>query len=286
MKELCDIGSVKALLGSYGFRFSRSMGQNFLIDPTVPERIAALSGADESHAVLEIGPGVGALTACLAPLAGSVTAVELDRDLAPILQKTLSDFKNVRIIQGDILKLDLAALAADMAPLTPMVCANLPYNITTPVLTALLDSGLFSSVTVMVQREVARRICAEAGSPDYGAFSVFCAYHARPLLLFDVPPESFIPAPKVWSSVVRMDVSAPPVPIEDEQHFFRTVRAAFAQRRKTLANSLQTGFSGIPRERLTEIIVSLGHDPRVRGEALTLADFAALSEALKHEAGA
>ena len=281
MRELCDAGYVKALLGSYGFRFSRAMGQNFLIDYSVPQRIAAESGADQSSAVVEIGPGVGALTACLAPLAGSVTAVELDRDLAPILKKTMSGFPNVRIVQGDILKLDLAALCAELEG-TPMVCANLPYNITTPVLTALLGSRQFRSVTVMVQREVARRICAGAGTPDYGAFSVFCTYYTRPRLLFEVPPESFIPAPKVWSAVVRMDAADPPVPVADEALFFRTVRAAFAQRRKTLANSLQTGFS-IPKERLTEIIVSLGHDARVRGEALGFEELAALAEALGHE---
>lgn len=274
--ELCNLNEVRALLQSRGFRFSKSMGQNFLIDSSVPERIAALSGLDSGTAVLEIGPGVGALTSRLSPAAAKVIAVELDRDLIPVLGVTLKEYGNVEIIEGDILKLDIPRLVSEkLLPLRPVVCANLPYNITTPVITALLDSGAFKTVTVMVQREVARRICADAGTPDYGAFSVYCAYHASCRILFDVPPESFIPAPKVYSSVVRMDVTdAPPVQIEDEKLFFRVVRSAFAQRRKTLVNSMSSCFGELSKNEISDILRDCGFDERIRGETLDLKAFA------------
>lgn len=261
------------------------MGQNFLIDSSVPERIAEMSGVDDNTAVLEIGPGIGALTSHLAPGAAKVVAVELDRDLLPVLDITLSDYRNVEIVPGDIMKLDINALVSEkLSPYTPRVCANLPYNITTPVITALLEAKVFKTVTVMVQREVAKRICAEAGTADYGAFSVFCAYYAKSQILFDVSPDSFIPAPKVWSSVVRMDIlDSPPVEINDEKLFFRTVKGAFAQRRKTLTNSLSTVFGNISKARLTEIVTELGFDERIRGEALGISELAALAEALGRE---
>ena len=237
--NLCDYNTIRDLLARHGFHFSKSMGQNFLIDPEVPRRIAEASGADAGCGVLEIGPGIGPLTAELAQRAGKVVAVELDRALLPVLAETMAPYPNVEVVPGDVLKLDLTAIAAEkFQGLTPIVCANLPYNVTSPILEKLVESPCFTAFTVMIQREVAHRICAAPGSPDYGAFSVFCQYHAHTELLFDVPPDCFLPAPKVTSSVLRMVPKSPPAEVDDETHFFRVVRAAFAQRRKTLANSL------------------------------------------------
>lgn len=221
--DLCNINQIKGLLSRHGFRFSKSMGQNFLIDPTVPRHIAAVSGAGPGYGVLEIGPGIGPLTEQLAQLADQVTAVELDQNLLPILQETMADYPNVSIVPGDILKLNLPQLVTDtFHGLTPIVCANLPYNITTPVLTVLLESGQFASITVMIQREVAKRICANPRTPDYGAFSLYCQYHAACELLFEVPPQAFLPAPKVTSAVIRLTpTTEPPVPVVDKQLFFR-----------------------------------------------------------------
>ena len=202
--NLCDYDTIRALLGRHGFHFSKSMGQNFLIDPTVPRRIAESSGADGTCGVVEIGPGIGPLTAELAKRAGKVTAIELDRSLLPVLAETMAEYPNVEIVPGDALKLDLAALAAEKLPgLTPMVCANLPYNITTPILTKLAETPCIQSVTVMIQREVAQRVCAAPGDPDCGAFSLLMQYRMETELLFDVPKECFLPAPKVTSSVIR-----------------------------------------------------------------------------------
>ena len=257
--DLCNERDIRALLARHGFRFSKSMGQNFLIESWVPRDIAAASGADKDTGVLEIGPGIGPLTVQLARRAGRVVAVELDRTLLPVLDETLASFDNVEVVPGDILKLDLPDLLDDkLKGLTPVVCANLPYNITTPVLTALLECGRFRSITVMIQREVARRICAAPGTADYGAFSLFCQYHARVELLFDVPPECFLPAPKVTSSVVRLVPRPAPSEVEDEGFFFRVVRASFAQRRKTLLNSLSSAFG----DRLSNCLLYTSPSPR------------------------
>ena len=275
---------IKRLLGRHGFRFSKSMGQNFLIDPTVPQEIAAVSGAGVGVGVLEIGPGIGALTEQLAQRAERVTAIELDGRLLPILEETLKEYDNVSVVNGDVLKLDLPSLAAErFAGLTPVVCANLPYNITTPVLSALLEAKCFRSITVMIQREVARRICAAPRTSDYGAFSLFCQYHASCELLFEVPPESFLPAPKVTSAVVQLrPTEVPPVPVENEALFFRAVRASFAMRRKTLLNGLANGFSGqLTKGELSALIQSCGFPLNVRGEQLGLAEFARLAEAIE-----
>ena len=282
--ELCDMRQIKRLLGRHGFRFSKSMGQNFLIDPTVPQEIAAVSGAGVGVGVLEIGPGIGALTEQLAQRAERVTAIELDGRLLPILEETLKEYDNVSVVNGDVLKLDLPSLAAErFAGLTPVVCANLPYNITTPVLSALLEAKCFRSITVMIQREVARRICAAPRTSDYGAFSLFCQYHASCELLFEVPPESFLPAPKVTSAVVQLrPTEVPPVPVENEALFFRAVRASFAMRRKTLLNGLANGFSGqLTKGELSALIQSCGFPLNVRGEQLGLAEFARLAEAIE-----
>lgn len=275
---------IKRLLDRHGFRFSKSMGQNFLIDPGVPEDIADGAGINGNTGVLEIGPGIGALTQALARRAKKVACVELDRRLLPVLNETLSGFDNVEIISGDILKLDIpSAVRARFSGLRPAVCANLPYNITTPVLTALCKAGVFETITVMVQREVALRMCAAAGKPDYGAFSVFIRYYAEPELLFDVPPEAFMPRPKVTSSVITLKMRPlPPGFISDEAFFFRVVRAAFAQRRKTLVNSLEAVFGGeLTKDALREAVTDCGFDPAVRGETLDIEGFAALADALK-----
>ena len=285
--DLCNINDIKALLSRHGFRFSKSMGQNFLIEPWVPREIAKASGAGSGVGVLEIGPGIGPLTRELSLRADKVVSIELDRSLLPILAETLADRDNVEIVPGDVMKLDLPTLAAEKFPgLRPMVCANLPYNITTPVITAFLEAGCFSAVTVMIQREVARRICAAPGTADYGAFSVLCQYYASTELLFDVGPECFIPAPKVTSSVVRLTARPAPEEVDDPQHFFRVVRAAFALRRKTLVNSLSAALgSPLSKEALSEAIAACGLPESVRGERLSISDFAALSRALRRAEG-
>ncbi len=281
--NLCNMNEIKALLGRHGFHFSKSMGQNFLIESWVPYDIAQASGADETCGVLEIGPGIGPLTTELAQRAGKVAAVELDRSLLPILAETLAEFDQVKVIPGDVLKLDLNALVQEeFEGLRPMACANLPYNITTPVLTKLIDSKLFSAITVMIQREVALRICAAPGTSDYGAFSLYCQYHTQPQLLFDVPPECFLPAPKVTSAVVRLvPRSTPPADIRDEKLFFRLVKAAFAQRRKTLLNALSAAFgSQLSKDELRDILEQCGLPLDVRGERLGIPEFASLTAAI------
>ena len=249
--DLCNEKDIRALLARHGFRFSKSMGQNFLIEGWVPRDIAEASGADQTTGVLEIGPGIGPLTVQLARRAAKVAAVELDRALYPILDETLAPYDNVEVVPGDVMKLDLAALAADkFSGLTAIACANLPYNITTPVLTALIQAGCFASITVMIQREVALRICAAPGTADYGAFSVFCQYHTAPELLFEVPPECFLPAPKVTSAVIKLvPRQEPPQELVEEGLFFQVVKASFAQRRKTLLNGLTSAFgSRVPKD--------------------------------------
>lgn len=282
--DLCDIETLRGLLGRHGFRFSKSMGQNFLISDWVPRRIAAESGADSGSGVLEIGPGVGVLTHELCKLAGRVVSVELDRALLPVLEETMAGVENFTLLHGDALKLDLAALADRyFAGLAPMVCANLPYNITTPILTALLEAKRFANLTVMVQKEVALRIAARPGTADYGAFSVYMQYHTEPEILFDVPPSCFLPAPKVTSAVVRCRVRETPAvtTLCGEDHFFRVVKAAFALRRKTLVNSLMTVFGGLGKEAVAGAVADCGLPPTVRGEALGLEEFARLADALK-----
>ena len=278
--DLCNIQEIKGLLARHGFRFSKSMGQNFLIESRVPRDIAGASGAGPGVGVVEVGPGIGPLTVELARRAERVAAVELDRSLLPILAETLAPYPNVEVVPGDVMKLDLAALCREKLPgLTPMVCANLPYNITTPVITAFLEAGCFSSITVMIQREVARRICAQPGGADYGAFSVFCQYHAQPEFLFEVPPECFLPAPKVTSAVVRLvPRTAPPQTLVDEDAFFRVVRAAFAQRRKTLLNSLTAAYGD--RERVRAALAACSLQENVRGERLGIPEFASLAASL------
>lgn len=281
--NLTDIRDIKALQARHGFRFSKSMGQNFLIADWVPREIADAAGLDERCAVLEIGPGIGCLTQQLARRAGRVAAVELDASLLPVLGETLADCPNAEIIPGDVMKLDLGSIVSDrFSGFTVKACANLPYNITTPVLTRLLESGCFQSITVMIQKEVAERICAAPGDPACGAFSLFCQYYARCELLFEVLPDCFFPAPKVTSAVIQMvPLPEPPVP-GDRDAIFAVVKAAFAQRRKTLLNALSAAYgSRFSKEQLRHIILDCGLPETVRGERLSLEQFSALSIALR-----
>ncbi len=279
--ELTNINDIKTLLSRHGFRFSKSMGQNFLTAAWVPEDIADAAGLDGSTGVLEIGPGIGCLTEQLSMRAGKVVSVELDTALKPVLAETLAGRDNVEIVYGDILKLNIHELLDEKMPeLRRVVCANLPYNVTGPVISGLLKCGCFDSVTVMIQREVARRICARPGTGDYGAFTVFVNWYAQPSPLFDVSPDCFIPQPKVTSSVIRLDRrSTPPVEVRSEELFMRIVRAAFAQRRKTLLNALSAAFGELSKESIEKCLTDSGFDPKVRGEVLSIGEFAKIADA-------
>ena len=278
--DLTNYSEVTALLRRHGFHFSKSLGQNFLTAAWVPERIAEEAGLDEQTGVLEVGPGVGCLTEQLSMRAGKVLAVELDKALRPVLAETLAGRENVEILFGDVLKQDLPALVREKLPgLRPVICANLPYNVTSPLLTAFLEAGCFETVTVMIQREVARRICARAGTADYGAFGLFVQWHCETELLFDVPPACFVPQPKVTSSVIRLTRrAAPPYPVSDEQLLFRVIRAAFNQRRKTLVNALCAGIGGMTKDLAEQVLQNCGFDPKIRGEAVELGGFATITD--------
>lgn len=279
MLDVCNVQVMKSLLTEYGFHFSKAKGQNFLTQRWVPQRIAEESGVDGTCGVLEIGPGFGPLTQELSLRAKKVVALEVDTTLRPVLERTVGEFDNLEILYCDALKADLPALTAEkLGGLKPMACANLPYYITSPVLTKLLESKCFSAITVMVQKEVAQRICAKPGSADYSAFTVLCNYHARPELLFDVPASCFMPQPKVTSAVVCLRTrTAPPAEITDEALFFRTVRAAFAMRRKTLLNGLSAGFGELGKAQISELLEQCGIAPTVRGETLGIPEFARIA---------
>ena len=287
MIQVCDIQVMKPLLAEHGFHFSKAKGQNFLIAPWVPESIAVDSGVDANTGVLEIGPGIGPLTQQLCLRAGKVCAVEVDTRLKPILAQTVGEFENLNIIWDDVLKLDIPALVQEKFPgLRPAACANLPYYITSPILTALLEAECFHQVTVMVQKEVALRIAATPGSADYSAFSVFCQYYAEPELLFDVPAHCFLPQPKVTSAVITLHVrKEKPWDIHNQDIFFRTVRASFAMRRKKLSNGLASGFSQLGKSGAAEVIAACGFDENVRGETLGIPEFAALANEIHRRLG-
>ena len=280
MINVCDIQVMKPLLAQHGFHFSKAKGQNFLISRWVPERIAEEAGVDETAGVLEIGPGIGPLTQQLALRAGKVCAVEVDERLKPILALTVGEFSNTEILWSDILKQNIPALVQEKFPgLRPMACANLPYYITSPILTALLEAECFRSVTVMVQKEVAQRIAAQPGSPDYSAFSIFCQYYAKPEILFDVPAGCFLPQPKVTSAVITLKVrEEKPWDIPEPESFFRAVRASFAMRRKKLQNGLASGFPQLGKAGAAEVIAAAGLPENVRGETLGIPEFARLSK--------
>ena len=279
--DLCNRREIGALLERHGFHFSKAMGQNFLIEGWVPRDIADGCGADNGTGVLEIGPGIGPLTQQLVRRAGRVVSVELDARLWPVLEETMADADNFTLLRGDAMKLDFPQVVQEhFGGLRPILCANLPYNITTPILTKCVESRCFDSLTVLIQKEVAERICAGAGTAEYGAFSVLMQYYTAPQLLFTVPPTCFLPTPKVTSAVIHCPVrKTPTVEVVSESALWRTVKAAFALRRKTLVNSLQTGYQ-LPKEQLAELVTACGLSATVRGERLTLEDFARLTNAL------
>ena len=279
MINVCDIQVMKPLLSAHGFHFSKAKGQNFLIAPWVPESIAREAGVEPDVGVLEIGPGIGPLTQQLSLRAGKVCAVEVDQRLKPILDITLEECPNVELVWDDVLKLDIPALVREKLPgLRPMACANLPYYITSPILTALLEADCFEAVTVMVQKEVAQRIAAQPGSADYSAFTVFCQYYAQPELLFDVPAHCFLPQPKVTSAVVTLRVRKQrPWDIDDPAVFFRVVRASFAMRRKKLSNGLASGFPELGKAGAESLLAACGFPENVRGETLGIPEFAAIA---------
>ncbi|MCL1820873.1 MAG: 16S rRNA (adenine(1518)-N(6)/adenine(1519)-N(6))-dimethyltransferase RsmA [Oscillospiraceae bacterium] len=263
------------------YKAKKYFGQNFLTDPKIADKIAETSGADRDCGVIEIGAGRGILTAALARCAAKVISLEIDRELLPELVENLKEYDNIEIINADARKADYAALCAlfktGEKSLRLILCANLPYNITTPLLAAILEADCFERVTVMIQREVAQRLCAEAGTPDYGAFSLFVQNRAEVKTAFTVPPGCFTPAPKVTSAVVTLER----IPMRCTHPMFeRVVRAAFAQRRKQLVNALSAGLS-LNRSAITEVLTSAGIDPQARGETLTLEDFARICEGLE-----
>ena len=275
--RLTDRATVQALMQKHNLHFQKKYGQNFLVNPTVLTRIAEHA----APGVLEIGPGIGSLTRELCSVAERVVAVEIDRALIPVLAETLADFSNVKVINEDVLKLDLGALLREeFGDLPVSVCANLPYYITTPIIMALLESHLpFREITVMIQKEVADRLCATAGSGLYGAVTAAVSYYARVVKRFDVAPGNFVPAPKVTSTVISIiPHETPPVSVPNEALLFSVIRAAFGQRRKTLQNALSAGLP-YAREQIARVIADCGLSPTVRGECLSLAEFAALATA-------
>ncbi len=279
MQNLSDISVVKDLLNRHGFKFSKALGQNFLINPTVCPRMADACGADENTGVIEVGPGFGVLTAELAKKAKKVVSVELDERLLPVLDETLAEFDNVEVINSDVLKVDLHKLIEKkFGGMKVAVCANLPYYITSPVIMHLLESKLpVENITVMVQKEAAQRLCAPVGSRDAGAVTVAVDYYADAEKIFDVSAGSFMPAPKVDSSVIRLNVrKQPPIELNDEKLFFRMVKAVFAQRRKTAANSISSGMS-LSKETVYKAIEAAGYSENVRAESFTLDELATLA---------
>lgn len=287
MAELGNPQNTIAVLQKYQFHFQKKFGQNFLIDPHVLERIVEAAGVTKEDFVLEIGPGIGTMTQYLCESARAVAAVEIDRNLIPILEDTLSSYENVTIINEDILKVDIAALAQEQNGGRPIkVVANLPYYITTPIIMGLFESHVpIDSITVMVQKEVADRMQQGPGSKEYGALSLAVQYYARPEIVANVPPNCFMPRPGVGSAVIRLTRhEKPPVEAADEKLMFSIIRASFNQRRKTLANGLHnSGVIPLSKEEIEESIRELGYPVNIRGEALSLAEFAALSDLLGHK---
>ncbi len=282
--KLTDISYARAVMEKHGIAPQKRFGQNFLISDNVVSRIADTpGGGDAELGIIEIGPGIGTLTEKLAVRYKKVVAIEIDTSLIPVLADTLSDFENVKVIEGDAMKTDFEALVAEEFPgMRVAVCANLPYYITSPVIMRLLETeGLFESVTVMIQKEVADRLCAAPNTADYGAITAACAYYAQIEKCFTVSPANFIPPPKVTSSVIRMNIhKTPPVSCESKENLFRVIRGAFAKRRKTLSNSLSGETSRLTKAQIEEALVSLGYRADVRGETLGLADFARISDAI------
>ncbi|MBE6737790.1 MAG: 16S rRNA (adenine(1518)-N(6)/adenine(1519)-N(6))-dimethyltransferase RsmA [Ruminococcaceae bacterium] len=283
MDRLCDIGEIKRIMESSGFSFSKALGQNFIVNPSVCPRMAENCGADKECGVLEVGPGIGVLTNELCKVAKKVVAVELDKRLPEILAKTLSDHDNVKIVSGDIMELDLHKLIADeFAGMDVVVCANLPYYITSPVIMKLLEERLpIKALTVMVQKEAADRLCAQMGTRAAGAVTAAVRYYSEPKLLFKVSAGSFMPAPKVDSAVIKLDINArPALDVKDEKLYFRVVRGAFSQRRKTISNSISSVLS-IDKATLLGALEKADISPMARAEELSLEDFASIANLLR-----
>ena len=281
--DLCNISVIKSVMADAGITFHKEFGQNFLTNRIIPEDIADNCADTSDRLVLEIGPGIGCLTQELAIRYKKVVAVEIDRGLIPVLNKTLAEFDNITVINEDVMKVDLAALVEEYAEGKPVsVCANLPYYITTPIIMHLLESGVkFSTITVMVQNEVAARLAAKPGSSDYGAITAILGYYGSVRKLFKVSAGCFIPAPKVDSAVVRIDLyDKCPFDIKDEKLFRNCIKAAFEMRRKTLENALTAKLGGFTKEQVAEAISACGFDARIRGERLSTEDFANLSNRL------
>lgn len=279
MENLSNISVIRDVLSRHGFSFSKGLGQNFLINPTVCPRMAEMGNAKPGWGIIEIGAGVGVLTAELARRADKVVCIEIDGRLLPVLDETLAEFDNIKIVNEDVLKVDLHKLIEqEFAGMPVAVCANLPYYITSPIIMNLLEAHLpIASLTVMVQKEAAARLCAEPGSREVGAVSIAVRYYSDPKILFQVSRGSFLPAPDVDSTVIRLDVrDHPPVEVGSEEQFFKVVRAAFSQRRKTLPNTLSAGL-GIPKSQAIEMLEKAGIPTNLRAEQLTLDQFALLS---------
>lgn len=282
MKQLTNIATIRSILNRYGFTFSKALGQNFLINPSVCPRMARESGAGKGVGVLEIGPGLGVLTCELAKLAEKVVAIELDARLLPVLDETLGAFDHVKVVQGDVLKLDLSKLIErEFAGMQVCVCANLPYYITSPVIMKLLEEQTrAAAITVMVQKEAAQRICAPAGTRQCGAVTIAVRYYCEPQMLFEVSAGSFLPAPKVDSAVIQLKpYKNPPWQTEDTALFFRVVKSAFAQRRKTLLNALASGLA-LDKEEICTVLKAamVGHS--LRAEQLSMEQFASITNTL------
>lgn len=297
--NLCDINTVKRLMSKYSTGTKKGFGQNFLINPDVPYNIASESysyhkeiNKNQKSAVLEIGPGIGSLTSELCRVYDKVVAVEIDKTLIPILAETLSEYDNVEVVNEDFLKLNLDEfLEKHLGECAISVCANLPYYITTPIIMALLENAReksgaskFTSITVMVQKEVAARLCADAKSSEYGAITASINYYGVAKKLFDVSPDNFLPAPKVTSTVVRIELyNEPKYKVQSEKMLSRVIAGAFAQRRKTLLNSLSSSFGELSKDKIAEIIVELGFDINIRGERLSIEDFCRLADKFTEE---
>ena len=281
--NLYDINTVNKILSRHGFTFSKALGQNFLIDPDVCPEMAASLNANAHTAALEIGPGIGVLTKELCKVCGKVACIELDKRLFPVLDETLGEFNNLKIIEGDALKMDLKSLIeTEFKGMNSVkVCANLPYYITSPLIMKLLESKLpVDDIVVMVQKEAAERLCAPIGSRECGAVTVAANYYAEPEMLFDVGREAFMPSPKVDSAVMRLKIrKKPPVEIQDEAKFFKVVKAAFSQRRKTAANCLSAGL-GISKSDAAAALAKAGKSEKDRAESFSMQDFETLARIL------
>lgn len=283
--RLSDISTMKEILSRHGFTFSKALGQNFLINPSVCPRMAELCGVDNEGGVLEIGPGIGVLTRELAKRSKKTVAVELDTRLLPVLAETLADYPNASVVHGDVMKLDLHQLIKEEFPgMKVAVCANLPYYITSPVIMKILEEKLpITALTVMVQKEAADRICAKPGTRACGAVSAAVQYYAEPEILFQVSRGSFMPAPNVDSTVIRLNIrEQPPVKLSDEAHFFRLIKAAFGQRRKTALNAVSSGM-GLPKAQVAQAMERAEIAPNARAEQMTLEMLADFSNELVND---